>query len=479
MGLAETVIASTKETSAAEIQRIFELQKANQYNVGNTTARQRKAKIDRLHKVVIKYRAQIKEALYKDYRKHPDEVDLSEIYPVTKEAKHTKSNLHLWMGDKEVATPLALLGSSSRIKYEPKGVVLIISPWNFPINLTFGPLITAIAAGNTVMIKPSEMTPNASALMKQMVEEIFDESEVALLEGGIETSTELLKLPFNHIFFTGAPSIGKIVMTAAAKHLTSVTLELGGKSPTIVDETANIDTAANRIAWAKYLNNGQICIAPDYVYVHESKKEAFIEKFNANVKKFYTENPSDESSYCRIVNNRHYHRVKSYVDDAVEKGAKIELGGDFDEVQNFIAPTLVSNVSRDSKLMTNEIFGPVLPLFTYTDIDTVINEINAGEKPLALYIYSKRNKTIKHVLNNTRSGGSCINHNAVHFFNPNLPFGGSNNSGLGKGHGKHGFESFSNARGVFQQHVPNALDLLSPPYNDFKRRLIDFTIKYF
>ena len=467
------------ETDRKEILRIFNLQKGHQFNVGNSTASQRKAKLKKLHKAVLKYRDAIKEALYKDYRKHPDEVDLSEIYPVTKEIKYAKRYLRSWMSGKDVSTPLALLGSSSRIEYEPKGVVLIISPWNFPINLTFGPLVGAIAAGNTVMIKPSEMTPHASALMKKIVEEIFDESEVALLEGGIETSSELLKLPFNHIFFTGAPSIGKIVMKAAAEHLTSVTLELGGKSPTIVDETANIKTAAHRIAWAKYMNNGQICIAPDYVYIHESKKDEFITAFKKYVQKFYSGDPSKEKSYCRIVNNRHYNRVKSYIDDAVAKGAKLEIGGQFNESEDYIAPTLITEVPKDSLLMTNEIFGPVLPLYTYTDIDTVINEINQGEKPLALYVYSSSNKKTKHIISNTRSGGTCINHSAVHFFNPNLPFGGSNNSGLGKGHGKFGFEAFSNARGVFKQHVPNALDLLSPPYNDFKRRLIDLTIKWF
>ncbi len=467
------------ETEAKEIQRIFQLQKANQYNVANTTVSQREAKLDKLHKAVLKYRSQIKEALFKDYRKHPDEVDLSEIYPVTSELKHAKKHLNSWMKGKRVGTPLALMGSSSRIKYEPKGVVLIISPWNFPINLTFGPLVGAIAAGNTVMIKPSEATPHASALMKQILEEIFDENEVAIVEGGIPTSTELLKLPFNHIFFTGAPSIGKIVMAAAAKHLTSVTLELGGKSPTIIDESADIKTAAHRIAWAKYMNNGQICIAPDYVFVHEKVKDKFVAEFKKNMAEFYTEDAATEPSYCRIVNTRHYKRVKSYIDDAVAKGATIEAGGQHDESQDFIAPTLATNVPKDSLLMTKEIFGPVLPLFTYTNVDEVIEEINAGEKPLALYIYSKKRRNIKHILANTRAGGTCINHNAVHFFNPNLPFGGSNNSGIGKGHGRQSFETFSNARAVFQQHIPNALDMLSPPYNNFKSKLIDLTVKWF
>jgi len=253
------------ETKASEIQRIFDLQKKNQFNIGNTTVTQRRAKLKKLHNAILKYRPQIKEALYNDYRKHPSEVDLSEIYPVTSEIKDAKSNLRQWMMEHGVSTPLAMLGSSSHIKYEPKGVVLIVSPWNFPINLTFGPLVSA----------------------------------------------------FNHIFFTGAPSIGKIVMKAAAENLTSVTLELGGKSPTIVDETANIDLAAKRVAWGKYVNNGQVCIAPDYLFVHESKKEEFITAFKKYMKEFYSNNPAQETSYARIVNNRHYHRVKGYVDDAI------------------------------------------------------------------------------------------------------------------------------------------------------------------
>lgn len=467
------------ETNTAEVERIFNLQKANQFKVANTRARERIAKLDKLHKAVLKYRPEIKDALYKDFRKHPSEVDLTEVYPVTSEIKHAKKDIRRWMRNHKVATPLALMGSSSYIKYEPKGVVLIIAPWNFPLNLTFGPLVCAIAAGNTVMIKPSEQTPHISNLMAKMISEIFNENEIAMVQGGIPTSTALLNLPFNHIFFTGAPSIGKIVMAAAAKHLTSVTLELGGKSPTIIDESANIDMAARRIAWGKFINNGQICIAPDYIFVHENKKQAFLDKVRSYLETFFSEDPSKTTSYARMVNNRHYQRVKGYFEDALDKGANIEAGGKFDGDQDYISPTVVTNVSKNSTLMTEEIFGPVLPVYGFTKIDEVIDEINSREKPLALYIYSSTKKNINHILDNTRAGGSCINHNAVHFFNTNLPFGGSNNSGIGKGHGWYGFEAFSNARGVFTQHIPNALEMLMPPYNDFKQKLIDFTIKYF
>jgi len=472
-------LTTTRDTAATEVQRIFDLQHKSQFQVADKTASERKAMLKKFHKAVLKYRPQIKEALFNDFRKHPSEVDLTEIYPVTSELKHTKSNIRRWMRPHRVTTPLALLGSSSSIRYEAKGVVLIISPWNFPINLTFGPLVSAIAAGNTVMIKPSEHTPHASAIMKKIIEEVFDEKEVALVEGGIATSSALLKLPFNHIFFTGAPAIGKIVMEAAAKNLTSVTLELGGKSPTIVDDTASVETAARRIAWGKFLNNGQVCIAPDYIFVHKSKKEAFIEAVKKNITQFYTEDASKVDSYARMVNSRHHERVSGYVADAVEKGAKIEIGGNFDSTQDYIAPTVVSNLPNNADLLEKEIFGPVLPIIEYTNISEVIDSINAKEKPLALYIFSKSRKNINHILSNTRAGGSCINHTAVHFFNTNLPFGGANNSGIGKAHGWYGFQAFSNARGVLKQHIPNALELLLPPYNNFKQTLIDLTIKFF
>ena len=299
-----------------------------------------------------------------------------------------------------------------------------------------------------------------------------------ILRVKISTST-LLKLPFNHIFFTGAPSVGKIVMAAAAKNLTSVTLELGGKSPTIVDETADIDMAARRITWSKFANNGQICIAPDYVYVHESKKEAFLTAVKKYIHQFYSDDATKESSYNRIVNSRHFDRLKGYIEDAVSKGAKIETGGQLSDTENYIAPTVMTRVDKSSSLMTNEIFGPIMPVFGFQHIEDVIQDINAQEKPLALYIFSKSSKNTNHIINNTRAGGGCINHCAVHYYNTHLPFGGSNNSGIGKAHGIEGFKSFSNSRGILKQNFTNALELLLPPFNDFKQKLIDLTIKYF
>jgi aldehyde dehydrogenase (NAD+) len=470
---------TTIETPTTAIQSIFQEQNANKFNIGNTNLSQRKAKLKALHQAILKYRPQIKEALYQDYKKHPSEVDLTEIYPITSELKHTIGSLRKWMAPQHVDTSLAFLGSSSYIHYEPKGVVLIISPWNFPFNLTFCPLISAIAAGNAVMIKPSEMTPHSSALMKKIISELFPANEVALVEGGVDTSKALLELPFDHIFFTGSPAVGKVVMTAAAKNLTSATLELGGKSPSIIDETANIDTAARRTAWGKCVNNGQICISPDYVFVHESKADEFVKKLGKYMQEFYEGDAAKNSSYARIVNKRHFNKVLNYLEDAVKKGAKISSGGQVDEQQNFIAPTILTQVPEDTEVMRNEIFGPLLPVFTFKDLNEVVQRVNAKEKPLALYIFSSSQKNINFLMANTRAGGTSINHNAVHFYNNNLPFGGVNNSGIGKGHGWYGFQAFSNARGVLKQHVPNALELLVPPYNSFKQKLIDLTIKYF
>ncbi len=469
----------THTVNVADIQRVFQLQKEHQYEVANRSAKERIATLKKLRDAVLDNREAIKEALYKDFRKHPSEVDMTEVYVITSEIKHAIANLRRWMRPQHVETPISLMGSSSWIHYEPKGVVLIISPWNFPVNLTFGPLVSAIAAGNCAIIKPSEHTPHASALMSKIVKETFDESEIAIFEGDVEVAQELLKLPFNHIFFTGSPAVGKIVMGAASKHLASVTLELGGKSPTIVDETADVTTAAARIAWGKFLNNGQICIAPDYVFVHESKQEEFLNAVAKMVQKFYGEQVSESKDYARMVNNRHYNRVKGYLEDSVDKGANIAIGGKVDDSQDFIEPTVVTNVPKDSALMENEIFGPVLPLSTFSNLEEVINHINAGEKPLALYIYSKSRKNINRIINNTRAGGTCINQNAVHFFNSNLPFGGVNNSGVGKAGGWFGFETFSNPRGVYKQNIPGALEMLMPPYNDFKQKMIDLTIKWF
>ncbi|WP_452220237.1 aldehyde dehydrogenase family protein [Lacinutrix salivirga] len=459
---------------------LFEKQKANQYKIGNTTYKERIVKLNALKKAIEKtYKQDIREAIFTDFKKPFLETDLTEIYPVIDEINFIKRNLKSWLKKQKVDSPISLLGSSSWIKNEPKGVCLIISPWNFPINLTFGPLVSAIAAGNTVIIKPSEMTPNTSKLMGKIVSELYNDNDIALVEGEVETSEELLKLPFNHIFFTGSPQVGKIVMKAASKHLTSVTLELGGKSPTIIDDSANLEKTVKKMIFGKFVNAGQTCIAPDYVFLKEGLKAEFISIFKKQISEFYSENPSSSESYTRIVNTKHFERLKSYIEDAKRKNVIFESGGEMNSKDNYIAPTLVFDAPEDSELMQNEIFGPILPVKTYSKIDEVINYINANPKPLALYIFSKNKKTIQYIINNTRAGSTCVNHNLLQFLNHNLPFGGSNNSGIGKSHGIFGFSEFTNQRSVLKQHTIGAVDLLFPPYTNFKQKLVDLTIKWF
>ena len=459
--------------------KAFNKLKEHQYEVGNSSYSTRLAKLNALKRALeYTYKDKLRDALYKDFKKPVLETDLTELYLVIKEIKHTKSHLKSWMKRQKVETPLTLLGTSSWIKPEPKGVCLIISPWNYPINLTFAPLVSAIAAGNTVIIKPSEMTPNTSAVMTQIVKDLFNDNEIVLIEGEVEVAQELLKLPFNHIFFTGSPQVGKIVMKAAAEHLTSVTLELGGKSPTIIDETADIESAVRRIVWGKHINNGQTCIAPDYILIHEKVKEDFIKRYKASVLYYYSKDASSSKSYSRVVNTRHFNRLIDHIENAKEKKAKFELGGHYNSEDNYLEPTLISNLPEDASLLQDEIFGPILPIKTYKSIDEVLQYINSKEKPLALYIYSKNKKTIKSIINNTRAGTTCINTNALQYSNHNLPFGGSNNSGIGKSHGIYGFQEFSNMRAVLKRHTKGPVDWLMPPYNSAKQKLIDLTIKW-
>jgi aldehyde dehydrogenase (NAD+) len=439
--------------------------------------KERKQRLLDLKKAVMfTYRDAIRQALDKDFAKPQAETDLSEVFAVTSEIDHVLKYLKRWMSDRYVRTPLAFFGSSSYVKVQPKGMCLIISPWNFPVNLSLGPLISAVAAGNRVIVKPSEYTPHASAVVKDIVEAVFPPEEVMVVEGGVEVSTALLALPFHHIFFTGSPEVGKVVLRAAAQHLASVTLELGGKSPVIVDETADLKAAARRIAWGKWMNAGQICIAPDYIFVHESKKAALVAELSGIIKEFYGEQPLESASLSSIVNEKHADRLRSYLDDAVEKGATFHLGGQSRGKR--IAPTLLGDLPLDSKLMQEEIFGPVLPLLAYREAQEVIQHIRQGEKPLAIYIYSKKEENIRYFLDHTRGGGTCVNNSDMHFLQPYLPFGGDNYSGLGKAHGHWGFLAFSNERAVYRQHLPSVLEKLMPPYTAGKNRAIEWIVKW-
>ena len=448
--------------SEEKMHEVFARQEATALRLRTSTAQERIEKIRRLRNAVIAHTNELYEAAYADFRKPQGEVDLAEILPVCVEANDAIRHLKKWMSPKRVWPTMLTLGTRSYIQYQPRGRCLIIGPFNYPFNLTLGPLISAIAAGNTAIVKPSELTPNISAVVRKIIEKSFSEDEVAIFEGEAIVSQALQKLPFDHIFFTGSPNNGKLVMAAAAKNLASVTLELGGKSPAIVDETANLSLASSNIMWSKFANAGQTCIAPDYIYVHESVKERLIEACRKELRKAYGESLNDQANspyLAHIVNSRHTQRIQSLLDDATSKGARVLTGGGSSDQGCFIQPTLLDNVAPGSRVLEEEIFGPLLPIIGFNNIAEVISEINKGDKPLALYIYSKDSSVINQVLSQTSSGGACVNHSLMQFLHANLPFGGVNNSGLGNAHGFYGFKAFSHERGVVKTLLPIAATL--------------------
>ncbi|HWW07103.1 aldehyde dehydrogenase family protein [Collimonas sp.] len=461
-----------------EIQRVFDAQRATALRLRQSSKAERLLKIRKLKIALLAHRDEVIAAGFADFGKPAAEVELTEILPVIAEANDAIRKLGGWMKPKKVWPSRMMIGTSAYTQYEPKGRVLIVAPWNYPVNLSLGPLVSALAAGNTVIIKPSEMTPHASAVIGKIIRSAFGEDEVAMFEGDAPVAQALLDLPFDHIFFTGSPAVGKIVMAAAARHLTSVTLELGGKSPTIVDETADLQAAAQNILWAKFTNNGQTCIAPDHIYVHASVKEAFLGHCVAALESAYGKGPQqiDSSSLARIVNQRHTARVKTLLDDATARGARIVTGGVVDEAQRYIAPTLLDSIPDDASIMHEEIFGPLLPIISYEQLDTVIARINAEPKPLALYVWSRKQENIAKVMQQTSSGGACINHCVVQFLHGNLPFGGVNNSGIGSAHGHHGFLAFSHERAVVRNRIMLA-KMFFPPYTGLTRKLIALFIK--
>jgi len=472
-----TLIQPELAHSGSTLADIFRSQQQMAVSLRLSTAEARVKKLKKLEAAVLANRQALYSALYADLRKPAPEADLSEIMPVLSEIRHTAKHLKSWMRTKRVAPTMTLLGTQARLHYEPRGVCLIISPWNYPVNLTLGPLASAIAAGNTAIIKPSELTPSCAAVMAQIIRSTFDPSEIALFEGDAAVSTELLALPFDHIFFTGSPAVGKIVMAAAAKHLASITLELGGKSPVIVDQTADVTKAARSVMWGKFINNGQTCIAPDYLYVHEKILPAFLEESKTAIAKMYGADAQTSPDYCRMVNEKHFSRVKRLIDDATAKGALIAAGGATEMDDKFIAPTLLTNVSETSEIMAEEIFGPVLPVISYTDISIPIMKINENPKPLALYVYSKDDALIERVISETSAGGSCVNMSMLHFSHANLPFGGVNNSGIGSSHGIFGFKAFSHERAVLRDRF-STIPMLFPPYTKRVKALVNFTLKY-
>ncbi len=460
----------------------FRLQQSTALKWRVSTLKERTERISRIQKWINNNIPRIRKALFEDFKKPHPETDLSEIYPVISEINHSLKNLKKWMTPKKVDSSLSMIGTKGLIYYEPKGTSLIISPWNYPFNLAIGPLISALAAGCTVILKPSELTPHTSGLIQNMIDELFDKSEVAVIQGGVETSQKLLELPFDHIFFTGSPRVGKIVMKAASENLSSVTLELGGKSPAIVHESAELKDAAEKIISGKFLNSGQTCIAPDYLLIHESIKDHFMMELKVAIQKMYDrdykgiENSNDLS---RIINQKNLERLSYLLEDAVKKGAQVEFGGSINSKNLYLEPTILSNLTDKMDIMQEEIFGPILPILTYSSIEKAIEIINSRPKPLALYYFGKEDKISGKILKETSSGNVVINDCVLHYLHPNLPFGGVNTSGIGKSHGYFGYLSFSNEKGVLKQRVGfNNSSLIKPPYDKKTQKIISTLINW-
>lgn len=472
------------ETSTrSEIEKIFKKQAKKALELRTQSIGERKKKLEALRQWIKTNRVRLQEAIYADFKKPAGEVDGTEIFHVLAEIKLALQKLEEWTASQKVDAPLTFLGTRSFVKAEPRGVCLIIAPWNYPFSLSVGPLVSAIAAGNTVIIKPSEATPHTSALIAAMAKEIFDETEVTVVEGDASVSQYLTSLPFDHIFFTGSPAVGKLVMKAAAENLTSVTLELGGKSPAFVTASAKMSDAAERIVVAKFINCGQTCIAPDYILADEKIAGKLVEELKEKIKQRFTEGGEtlrESKHYTRLVNKKHWLRMGAMLEDALAKGATLEYGGDVSEADHFFHPTLLTNVPKDSKLMEEEIFGPILPIITYSSLPDAITFVNNRPKPLALYLYSQSVREQQQVTTATSSGAVCINDSAVHFLNNHLPFGGVNNSGLGNTHGHYGFLAFSHLKPVMKQRNGlSSVKPLYPPYTRLGKQLMNWLLKMF
>jgi len=422
--------------------------------------------LTKLGQVIRSHEAEIMAALKKDLNKSDFEAYMSEIGILLEEIRFALKNLKKWSKPQKVKSALAQVGSKSYIYPEPYGVVLIIAPWNYPVQLSFAPLIGAIAAGNCAILKPSELTPETSKLISELIEKNFPSEYISVLQGNAETTQLLLKEKFDYIFFTGSVTVGKVIMEAAAKHLTPVTLELGGKSPCIVHKDANLKLAAKRIAWGKFINAGQTCVAPDYLYVHHDVKEEFIASLKEAITEIYSEDVFKGGTFTRIVSDRHFKRLVTFLDDG-----KITHGGRQNSELLTIEPTLLSEVTWDDPVMQEEIFGPILPIFEFDNEIAMINKINDCPKPLALYIFSESKNFQDRIVNNISFGGGCINDTVYHLSSPYLPFGGVGESGMGAYHGKGSFDVFSHQKGVLKQTTFFDLPLRYPHRKDALKQL--------
>ncbi len=434
------------ELTAEDVQSILQKQRAYFASGATKSLKFRKEQLEKLKELVENNEDAIIEALHKDLHKHEFEAYTTEVGFVITDLDKALSKLNKWAKPQKVNTPPFLAIASSHIYSEPYGTILIIAPWNYPMQLLLAPLVGVIAAGNTAVLKPSEMAPHTSALMARLINSTFDAQYIKVVEGAVEETQLLLDEKFDFIFFTGSTKVGKIIYQAAAKHMTPVALELGGKSPCIVDTDVQLDYTAKRIVWGKFINAGQTCIAPDYLLVDQRIKDALLEKMTYYIREFFGDEPQQSDSFARIITHDHFDRLAGYLEEG-----KILIGGKTDKENKYIAPTLLEGVDWDSAIMQEEIFGPILPILTYGNLREAIDMINARPKPLALYIFSKNDKKIDAVLEQTSAGGVTINDTLMHIVNGALPFGGVGESGIGAYHGKHSFDLFSHKKSVLHR----------------------------
>lgn len=445
------------------------------FSQGETLSYQfRVDQLTKLKESILKYQTQLEEALYIDLGKNRFESYTSEIGFILYSISHTIKHLKKWMKPEKKKTPISLMFTKSEVIKQPYGCVYIIGPYNYPFQLLIEPLIGAIAAGNCAILSPSELTPHVCEVIKDIVNNTFSANYICCVEGGIENNTLLLNSPVDYIFFTGSINVGKIVMQAAAKRLTPVTLELGGKSPVIIEKSANLKIASQRIAWGKLMNCGQTCVAPDYVLVPNELKDEFLLRLKETINEFYGEEIIKNKDYGRIVNDRHIQRLKKII----EKDKKyLFMGGTIDEKQRYIEATILSLDNFEAASMQEEIFGPILPVIGYSDIGQALAYINSHDKPLALYVFSENQKAIDSIINNTASGGVAINETISHIINPNLPFGGIGSSGIGNYHGEYSFNTFSHQRSCLRKTTKLKLNLIYPPFNVKKLKNVKSILK--
>ncbi|GAB4187318.1 MAG: coniferyl aldehyde dehydrogenase [Wenzhouxiangellaceae bacterium] len=472
--------AAAGEIAAPEIRAVFDLQKSAYLNQPYPSLAQRRESLTKLAQWVRNNLEAIQQAAAKDFGcRSADETLLTEVMGTLKSITYSKRHLKRWMRPQRRPVDISFQPASARVVPQPLGVVGVVAPWNYPFGLVLKPLISALSAGNRVMIKPSELTPNISALLRTMMAELFNEDEVAVIEGGPETAKAFIALPFDHLLFTGGTNIGKLVMAAAAPNLTPLTLELGGKSPVIIDDRIDMQRAVKSIATGKLLNSGQTCTAPDYVLVPQGRLREFVDTFCATAQRMYPD-PVNNPDFTSIINSKHYERLQGYLDDAREHAAEIVevYPGEKSQAQTRkLVPTLVVNPPAETSIMQEEIFGPLMVVIPYRDLSDAVAFINARPRPLALYLFSDSQQTEDYVLKNTTAGGVTINDTLLHYTQESLPFGGVGHSGFGAYHGDAGFTAFSHYKAVFRQARLNSLDLLRAPYNKTSRWLLKNIIK--